>query len=252
MLSTTPWLRTLKADPDPVLRLVCFHHAGGSAGSFQSLAKAFGDGIEITAMQSPGRQERRREPCLTGLGDIVEGVLPAVVDLGDRPIALFGHSFGAVVAFEVARELPAAGIRPQHLFVSGRRAPSRRRLENVHRRTDAEIRTELRLLGGPGVALLDDDEVAREFLPAIRSDYRAVETHVVAPDARVDCALTALVGDHDPRATVDEARAWRVHTTASFELKVFGGGHFYLVDHSDRVAAVVERRLGTGMIGRSD
>lgn len=228
------------------MRVVCFHHAGGSASSFLPLSRAFGAGVEVWASQLPGHAERRREPLLTSVDEVADGVLPSVLAQADRPVALFGHSFGAVVAFELARRMAAEGVKPRHVFVSGRRAPSRPRIENVHLRSDAEIKTELRLLGGPGVELLDDPEVAAAFLPAIRGDYQAVETWQPAPGLRVDCPLTAMVGDRDPRASVDEARAWRVHTTGAFALEIFDGGHFYLADHHADIAATVTETLGLG------
>ncbi|MFD0363645.1 thioesterase II family protein [Nocardia sp. GCM10030253] len=237
------WIQRLRAHPEPQVRVICFAHAGGSASSFAKLGRAFDGPIEVLAVQSPGRQNRRREPCLDSVSDLAAGVLPAVLERTDVPIALFGHSLGAIVAFEVGRLLEAKGITPEALFVSGRRAPSTVRAESVHRRSDAGILTELRLLGGPGIELFDDPEVAREFLPAIRSDYRAVETYSCEPGARVDCPVTALIGDQDPRVTRAEATAWRTHTTGSFDLRVWRGAHFYLWEHVGEVAATVQNQL---------
>lgn len=240
---TTRWIRRLKPVGDPAVRLICFHHAGGSASSFAAFARRLDDSIEVLAIQSPGRQDRRNEPCLHSVRELVTAAFPAVRAQADRPIALFGHSLGAIVAFEVARVLEATRVEPRIVFVSGRRAPATRRAESVHRLSDAGILAELRMLGGPGIQFFDDEDVVAEFLPSIRSDYTAIETYRCEPDARLNCPVTALVGDHDPCVTLDEARSWRGHTKADFDLRVFAGGHFYLYDQLDAVAEIVGRRL---------
>ncbi|WP_433732490.1 thioesterase II family protein [Nocardia sp. CA-129566] len=240
------WLQRLRPHPRPLVRMICFAHAGGSASSFATLARAIDGPIEVFAVQSPGRQDRRGEPCLETVAELAAGALPAVLARTDVPIALFGHSLGAVVAFEVGRLLATEDVVPQHFFASGRRAPSTVRTESVHRRSDAGVLTELRLLGGPGIELLDDPEIAAAFLPAIRSDYRAVETYRCAPGARVACPVTVLVGDRDPRVSRAEAAAWQSHTSAAFDLQAFHGGHFYLWDRPGEVAAVVQRELVAG------
>lgn len=237
------WLQRLRPHPRPVARMICFAHAGGSASSFATLARTVDGPLEVLAVQSPGRQDRRREPCLETVAELAAGALPAVLERSELPIALFGHSLGAVVAFEVARLMEAEGVAPRHLFASGRRAPSVLRAESVHQRSDAGILTELRLLGGPGVEMLDDPEIAAAFLPAIRSDYRAVETYRCEPGALVRCPVTVLVGDRDPRVSRVEAEAWQSHTSAAFELREFPGGHFYLWERPAEVAAAVQREL---------
>ncbi|MEV5839842.1 alpha/beta fold hydrolase [Nocardia sp. NPDC052112] len=237
------WLQRLRPHPRPVARMICFAHAGGSASSFATLARAVDGPLEVLAVQSPGRQDRRREPCLETVAELAAGALPAVLEHSALPIALFGHSLGAVVAFEVARLMETEGVAPRHLFASGRRAPSTVRAESVHQRPDAGILTELRLLGGPGVEMLDDPEIAAAFLPAIRSDYRAVETYRCEPGAQVRCPVTVLVGDRDPRVSRAEAEAWQTHTSGGFELREFPGGHFYLSERSVEVAAAVQREL---------
>lgn len=241
---TDKWIRTLRRHEVPRVRVICFAHAGGSAGSFTPLARKIDGPIEVLAVQPPGRQERRREPCLESVAELVAGVLPAVRARADLPIALFGHSLGGAVAFELTRLLEAEGIPPRMLFISGRRAPEATlRAKAVHQRSDAGLMTELRLLGGPGVHLLEEPEIARAFLPAIRSDYRAIETYTCPPDARVQVPLSVLTGDRDPEVTHAEAQGWRERTTGPFELQVFDGGHFYLWEQLDAVAETVSRQL---------
>ncbi|WP_305783687.1 thioesterase II family protein [Symbioplanes lichenis] len=240
------WVRTFHPAPGATVRLVCLPHAGGSASFFFPLARAFGADVEVMAVQYPGRQDRRHEPAIDSVGAYADEIFAVLRHLDDRPLALFGHSMGAVLGYEVALRLARAGLpAPARLFVSGRRAPSRHRDESVHRSPDAQIVAELRRLGGPHQGMLADPEVLALVLPAIRSDYRAIEQYRHDPAERLDCPVTVLVGDDDPRVTVDEARAWAQHTTGPAELKVFPGGHFYLVERAAAVIDLLARRLST-------
>ncbi|WP_229402155.1 thioesterase II family protein [Micromonospora okii] len=238
------WLRRFHATPDCAARLVCLPHAGGSASFFHPVSRALAPTVEVLAVQYPGRQDRRREPPVDNIPDLAEQVLGALRHLDDRPLALFGHSMGAVLGYELALRMRDAGLPPPaHLFVSGRRAPSRYRDERVHEVSDAQIVSELRALNGTDAVMLADPEVLDMILPAIRADYRAVETYRHDPARRLDCPVTVFTGDSDPRVSVDEARAWGEHTTGPTDLHVLPGGHFFLVDRGDRVIATVRRSL---------
>jgi surfactin synthase thioesterase subunit len=223
---------------------VCLPHAGGSASFFHPVSTALAPTVDVLAVQYPGRQDRRHEPAVGTIAELADEVLDALRHLDDRPLALFGHSMGAVLGYEVALRMRDAGLPPPvHLFVSGRRAPSRYRGERLHRLPDARIVSELRKLGGTDAAMLADPEVLEMILPAVRGDYRAVETYRHDPDRRLDCPVTVLTGDRDPQVSVEEARAWDEHTTGPVELEVLPGGHFFLVDHGRRVIALLARTL---------
>lgn len=190
-------------------------------------------------MQYPGRQDRRREPAIDDICLLADQIADALGTWSDRPLTFFGHSMGALVAFEVARRLERNGDGPLRLFASGRRAPSMYRDEQVHRRDDDGLIAELRALSGTDSRVLDDDEMLRMVLPALRSDYKAVETYRSEPASAVRCPVTVLVGDDDPKTSLDEARSWDAHTTGDFDLRVFPGGHFYLADRPEEVMTVL-------------
>ncbi len=244
------WVRRFHPSDTSAVRLVCFPHAGGSASYYYPMSQALAPGVETLALQYPGRQDRRTETPMDNLAEIADAVFEALREWNDRPLVLFGHSFGSIVSFEVARRLQAAGTPPAWVFASGYPAPSRLRGGTVHLRDDAGIIEELRVLGGTAPVWLEDQDFMASVLPALRGDYTALETHPTAPaeGVRLDCPLTTLVGDDDPHATLDEARAWSAHTTGGFELRVFPGGHFYLDQHgpelTDLLSATVGRILG--------
>jgi surfactin synthase thioesterase subunit len=201
--------------------------------------------VEVLAVQYPGRQDRLREPCVPSLPELADRLLPLLLDgWTDRPLALFGHSMGASLAFELAGLLEQAGVVPALLFVSGRPAPSRFRGDaDVHGQGDDALLAEIRRLAGTDARILGDDEVLRLALPAIRNDFRAAETYRPERVLTVGCPVTALVGDDDPRAPLDDVRAWKEHTTGEFAMEVYPGGHFYLTDRAPEVV----RRISDGL-----
>ncbi|MDM4723035.1 alpha/beta fold hydrolase [Micromonospora sp. WMMA1363] len=238
------WLRRYHPAPDGETRLVCLPHAGGSASFFHPLSKALAPAVEVLAVQYPGRQDRRHEPAVDNIPDLADQILDALRHLDDRPLALFGHSMGAVLGYEVALRMRPAGLpSPVHLVVSGRRAPSRYRDEEVRPLSDDRIVSELRTLNGTEPVMLADPELREMILPAVRSDYQAIETYRHDPDRSVDCPVTVLTGDRDRRVSLDEARAWAEHTTGPMDLKVLPGGHFFLVDRSEDVIAILRKEL---------
>jgi len=244
------WVRRFHPSPDAPARLICFPHAGGAATYFFPVSKAMAPGVDVLAIQYPGRQDRRGEPCVDDVRELADLVVPQLRPWLDRPAALFGHSLGATLAFEVALRLEGEGVALLELFASGRRAPSRFRDERVHRRDDAGFIAEVRRLAGTDSQLLDDDEMLEMILPSLRGDYRAAETYRYRPGPALSCPITAMVGDHDTHVTLDEAGAWAEHTSGQFDLKVFPGGHFYLNTQAgavlDSTSEHIESRLRAG------
>lgn len=238
------WVRLYHPSPAPKARVVCFPHAGGSASFFHPVSSALRPDIEVLAIQYPGRQDRRGETPMTDIGELADRVFEALRPqlLREPRPAFFGHSMGATVAFEVAVRMRREGLAPTVLIPSGRRAPSERRSEDVHLRDDAGLVAEIRKLSGTDTRLLDDEEMLSAILPAVRADYRAIERYVGAADAVVDCPVEVFVGDTDEQVTLQEADAWRRHTTGDFAVQSFQGGHFYL---TARAAETIERLAAT-------
>ncbi|MDA3647977.1 alpha/beta fold hydrolase [Saccharopolyspora indica] len=242
--SSNKWLRRFHPAPDSPARLVCFPHAGGSATFYHPASAHFTPDVDVVALQYPGRQDRRRERLVDSIPALADLVAAELTHLDERPTVFFGHSMGAVLAFETAWRLEQqhSGTAPRALVLSGRRGPSTTRRENVHESDDNGLLAELKRLGGTDLGLMDD-EMLQTVLPAIRNDYRAIETYRCPPDRTVRCPMTVLTGDADPKTTVPEAEAWHRHTEGEFRVEVFEGGHFYLVNHQEAVNAEISREL---------
>jgi pyochelin biosynthetic protein PchC len=240
---STEWVRRFHPAADPRARLVCFPHAGGSASYFFAVSRAMGPSVEVLCLQYPGRQDRRFEPCLDTVEAYADHITAALLPWTDLPLVFFGHSLGATIAFETARRLQSAGVEVTGLFASGRRGPTAERDERVHERPDDGLLAEVRRLSGTDGTVLDDHEIVRMILPALRADYRAAETYRHTPGQLLRCPVTVLVGDCDPKVSVDEAQDWAAHTTGHFDLKVFAGGHFFLQEHQQQILAVISEHL---------
>jgi surfactin synthase thioesterase subunit len=241
------WFRNFAPAPSAPVRLVCLPHAGGSASFYLPMARGLSPTVDVICAQYPGRQDRRQEPCRATIGELADELTEALLPWCDRPLALFGHSMGATVAYEVVRRLEArsggGALAPVHLFASGRRAPSVPANDYIHERDDAGILAELTKLAGTMSQILGDEEIMRMALPAIRADYAAAETYTDRADAPLRCPITVLTGDNDVRTTLDAARQWRRHTGGAFDLHVFTGGHFFVAEHSAAVLALIRDAL---------
>ncbi|GAU67592.1 thioesterase [Streptomyces sp. NBRC 110611] len=235
------WIRRFHPAPDSAVQLVCLPHAGGSASAYFRMSEALAPSVEVLAVQYPGRQDRRWEAPARSVDELARSVAGALKGRLDRPVAVFGHSMGAAVAFELTRLLEREhGAPPVALFASGRRAPSCvRQEEPLRTASDDDVVAEMKRLSGTDARILEDADLLRIFLPVIRADYAVAGSYRCEPGARVRCPVTVLVGDADPEAGLEEARTWREHTSGDFEMHVYPGGHFYLDDYRSSVANVV-------------
>ncbi|MEO3928024.1 thioesterase domain-containing protein [Micromonosporaceae bacterium B7E4] len=236
------WLRTLRPGDGP--RLVCFAHAGGGAATFEPWSRLAPPRVRLDAVQLPGREHRIGEPASDSLVDLADGIAAGLgAETGARsPDVFFGHSMGALLAFETVRALRRlGGTTPAHLVVAGSRAPHLPRATRVHDRPEPELVAELHRLGGTPTELLA--ELAAEgdsldsLLPAVRADFAAVETYVYLPEPPLPCGLTVLGGAGDADVAESDLAAWAVQVRSAPTVAVLPGDHFFV--RSPSLAEVV-------------
>ncbi|WP_017584470.1 thioesterase II family protein [Nocardiopsis valliformis] len=241
----TTWFRRLTTPGDGGTRLICFPHAGGAASYFGPLARELAPEIEVLGVQYPGRQDRRSEAGVESLVELARLIARALADSRpERPFAFFGHSMGALVAFETARHLRRLGsIQPVRLFASGRAAPDIGPIVSDRHDSDEALIEHVGRLGGTARQVFDDPDLRAMVMPAMRADYRALRSYTWVAEEPLDVPICALTGTADPVTEVSQAHTWSRHSTASEHVEVFPGGHFFIDDSLRSVAAVVAAGL---------
>jgi medium-chain acyl-[acyl-carrier-protein] hydrolase len=209
-------------------------------------AAALPSDVELWAAQLPGRGPRFREKLADGVDELLEGLFPAVGAMVDLPYVLFGHSMGAMLAFELARRARREqATAPRYLFVSGRVAPGRPRAKAMHALPDDQFVEELRRLGGMPEELLRDPKVLELFSPMLRADMRIAETWCYPSEPPLSVAIAAFGGLADAGVRHADLEAWRDQTTGSFSTHLFPGGHFFLQSARAALIAVLTRLMTT-------
>lgn len=216
------------------LRLLCFPYAGGGASTFRTWSPELPPMVEVCAIQPPGREGRLNERPIGSLSRLVDSLVEATRACREQPFAFFGHSIGALVAFELTRALRRRGeATPVQLFVSGCGAPHLVDGEMpLSTLPDAELLERLRRLDGTPHAVLEHAEMMELFLPTLRADLGLRDGYACMSERPLDIPITALGGQHDPEVSQASLAAWRDQTRARFALHGFPGGHFFI--HSAR------------------
>lgn len=229
--------------PAAVARLVCFAHAGGGPMAFRGWARGLAPDVEVWTATLPGRAGRVREPLARSWRPLVEEMAAAVAERVPPPVALFGHSLGALIAFEVARELTRRGAGPAHLVVSARDAPDVPQTASLPE-TDAALLDQVAgAYGGVPDAVLASDELLRHFLPILRADLELAVGYAHTPGPPLGCPITALTGADDRTVSRDGVAAWARQTTSRFEALTVPGAHFYLESQQPAVLRAIHERL---------
>jgi surfactin synthase thioesterase subunit len=223
---------------------VCVPYAGGGVPAFRGWPERLPN-VDVGIVQLPGRAGRLRDPLITVVADAAAEVADALSRLPACPTILFGHSLGALIAFEAARQLSTSGAAPLALFVSGRRGPA---LPNVSPPIadlpTPEFLDQVRLrYGALPDAVLADPDLVRILVPGLRADFAMLESYRYEPGVPLDCPIVACAGSADPHATRPELEAWRPETRRRFAVRTFTGGHFYLQDEREALIGFVAGQL---------
>jgi medium-chain acyl-[acyl-carrier-protein] hydrolase len=225
--------------------LFCFPYAGGSALTYRDWAARLPAHVEVYPVQLPGRGDRVREKPISRMLPLAHAVARELLPLIDRPFALFGHSMGAILAFEIARLLRKhRAPQPLHLFASGHTAPqAAATAPQTYNLPDAELMEELRRLNGTPEELLGEPELMKVMLPLLRADFEADQAYAYAEEPPLNCPISVYGGLRDPETSREELEAWRRQTTSSCTVRMFPGDHFFINTDREMVLQTLSREL---------
>ncbi len=219
------------AQGTPRRRLFCIPFAGGGVAAFRGWAKGLPADIEVLAVQLPGRESRLREPAFDSIPDIVAALQPVIRAASDLPYAVFGHSMGALLTFELTLALeqgPGAG--PELIFVSGRRAPDEPDPHApVHALPEEAFLDELQLrYGAIPEAVRQEPELLALLLPTLRADIAAIERYTPSSARKIRCPVHVFGGTEDRHPTPAQLSGWQRVAEREVRVRTFAGNHFYL------------------------
>ncbi|WP_432402989.1 thioesterase II family protein [Wukongibacter sp. M2B1] len=224
------WLVYRKENPNMKVRLFCLPYAGASASYYVKWQRYISDWIEICPIQLPGREARQDEEFITNMSQLISEIIEDIKPFLDSPFAIFGHSLGGIIGFELASALiHKHGINPIHLFVSGsippRLAADR---EAIHNLPDEEFKEKLSKYNGTNLTVLDSYEFDKYFMPILRNDFKLFEDYRYSSNEELRCPIKAYVGKVDLLVTEKQTRLWNEYTLSDFDYEVLEGDHFYI------------------------
>ncbi|MDY7225112.1 thioesterase II family protein [Hyalangium rubrum] len=243
----TPWLPNRKPLAAPRLRLFCFPYAGGSVSAFQGWSEALPEGVELCAVQPPGRERRLMERPFRRLPELLDALEPVLLPLLDKPFVLLGYSMGTRIALALTqRWQERGGPQPQGLVMCAAAAPhvSRPSRESLD---DARFLELLRNYEGTPPEVLAHRELMELLLPVLRADFALSDT--VLPTTPVRCPMSVWGGLEDPHVSSEELERWRELSAGEFRIRRFPGRHFFLRTHRDALLAALHSEL-TGYLAR--
>ncbi len=226
-----PWLLCHHPRPACRLRLFCLPFAGGGSWIFRDWAASLPQAVEVWAFQLPGRERRIREDNFSQLDPLANAIVEALEPRCHDPFAIFGHSMGALVGFEVARRLrDRRRAEPTHLFASAHRAPHLPdAMPPIHHLPRAEFIEKLRDLNGTPAEVFENPELLDLVLPVVRADFTLCETYAFRDAPPLGCPISVYGGLHDEHVDREALELWRQHTTGPCTVQTFPGDHFFIL-----------------------
>lgn len=243
-MQRSPWLINASVS-QARMRLFCFPYAGGSAFNFMPWRAVLDPSIEISAVQLPGRGARIADAPIASMSTLLKMLAPVITQHSELRFAFFGHSVGALIAFELARYLQLHGVRgPERLFVSGCQAPQYRSpTRNLHELPDAAFLDELKNYNGTPAEVLENRELMELILPSIRADFALAESYAYRSGPLLHAPLSVFAGKDDDNKASGQVDGWKRETVGDCRISWFDGGHFFVNTARDPVIVQINAEL---------
>ncbi|MGA1864687.1 MAG: thioesterase II family protein [bacterium] len=224
------WLRVFKPNQHAKLRLFCLPFAGGGCQFFRDWHENLPVSIEVCGIQLPGRENRINEKPVSSHIGLIDKIVEAISDRVEMPYAIFGHSMGALLGYELVRAIRSAGLsNPCLLVSSARRAPHLpQMLPLIHDLPDDQFMEEVKGFNGTPGEVMESGELLELIMPILRADFTLCETYIHESEPPLPCSITAYGGLQDHTVSREELGAWRQHTAGTFTMRMFQGDHFYI------------------------
>lgn len=242
-INSATWFVCLQPNPAAETRLFIFPYAGGNPAAFSKWTM---DNIELQVAHYPGRGSRFNEPLIKEIETLVQSLSLAIQPFLDKPFAVFGHSMGGLIAFELTRSLRRQRFpQPKMLFVSAHAAPQFRDWNPpLHALPDDEFIAVLQRFKSIPAELLNQPEALKILLPTVRADFEAVETYRFdSNEPPLDIPIIAFGGLNDERVNRERLEGWLLQTTSRFESHRFPGDHFFIHTARDAVISSIAAKL---------
>ena len=243
-ISSDGWIVRYRQNARAPLRLFCFSYAGGGASVFRPWADILPSGVEVCCIQLPGHEFRLGEPAYTRLVPLVQALADAIHPYLDRPFAFFGHSMGALISFELARQLRRTHDKhPVRLCLAAYRAPQ---LPNpnikIYHLPSEVFKVVLRADGIPE-KILQNEELMQAMLPTLRADFELCDTYRYTEEPPLECPFSIFGGLEDVRVGATDLEAWRIHSSVPCNFSMLPGSHFFLHSAQDLLLAAIAQDL---------
>lgn len=223
--------------------LFCLPFAGGGASAYNQWIKMMKDTITVCPIQLPGREERIMEQPYEEMSVMLDDLERAVLSVIKGSYALWGHSMGGKIAYELEKRMEKRGYTAKCFFVSGSRVPHIPEPDPIYHLPDAEFKEKLGRFEGTPKEILDNQELLDFFLPMLRADFIMDETYYSDSFISLRCPIVSFGGESDREANVEEVKAWKTYTESDFDYRIFPGGHFYIREHESDVIQAISERL---------
>jgi medium-chain acyl-[acyl-carrier-protein] hydrolase len=243
--TTDGWFQFSATDEQVELKMFCFPYAGGTAKVFKKWEDFLPPAVQVISVELPGRGARLKEPPFVNIPTLIDELGDMIWPLLDKPFVFFGHSMGAIIAFELSRFLRRKhGREPQTLFIAGRCAPQiTRSAPATYNLPKDEFIEELVKLDGTPKEVIEHAELMELMIPLLRADFQLVQTYEYRADTPLRCPIVVYGGLQDYETPRDLLSPWKGLTSSRFALHMLPGDHFFIRSSQSQLLRLLGREL---------